>query len=363
MKLTVQTAVRRASPRAFVVGKLALAGAILAFGGAPGCTATTGARAVSPATAATEAERSLTELRAKNASYARRVAELENQVFVLEDQLAARRAADTAHAPAKPSVRIVARREDSVDAMVGVLSRGRSVPEAAPPSSPVVTSAAALAERDDGARVTEDGGSSVVSDEEVEYGGEAAATGRRSARAPRVVLTLHGAGRDSEVAAELASSAGAKTTKARQMYRKALAALRAGHEKKALAGFRRFVTKYPRHELADDAQYWIAECKYAQSDLSAADAEYRRMIEKYPRSNKVPDAMLKLGVTLLAEGEADSGKRVLDSLARSFPEHEAGRSAAARLARQEEPAGRGQGVVLGTVVSPAVAASAEARKP
>jgi len=330
-----------------------------------GCAMLSGNRTTPAASAAAaESERTVTELRAKNAAYSRRVAELENQVFVLEDQLAARRAADTARSPAKPSVHIVARREDSVDAMSGVLARGRSIPAAAPPAT--ATPAPSRAGEADGeARAVEDGGSSVVSDEDVEYGGEALSSSRRSGRRdPRVVLKLHGDGRASVAAAELAASPGGKTTKARQLYRKALAALRAGKEKKALAGFRRFVTKYPRHELADDAQYWIAECKYGQSDLPGADAEYRRVIEKYPQGNKVPDAMLKLGVTLLAEGEVDSGKRVLDTLARNYPEHEAGQSAAARLAHPDAPPARGgQGAVLGTVVPPAMAATGDARRP
>jgi len=320
----------------------------------------------SASAAAAESERTVTELRAKNAAYSRRVAELENQVFVLEDQLAARRAADTARLPPKPSVHIVARREDSVDAMSGVLARGRAVPEAASPAAG--RPPAGASDRNGDARAVEDGGSSVVSDEDVEYGGEALSSSRRRGRRDsRVVLKLHGEGRASVAAAELAESPGGKTGKAgkaRRLYRKALAALRAGKEKKALASFRRFVTKYPRHELADDAQYWIAECKYGQSDLAGADAEYRRVIEKYPQGDKVPEAMLKLGVTLLAEGEIDSGQHVLDTVARTYPEHEAGRSAAARLAhRDEAPARAAQGAVLGTVVPPSLAATGDVRRP
>jgi len=361
LRLTVDFRARSTSPSRI---RGAILPACIALASVTGCAALSGGRATPAASAsAAESERTLTELRAKNAAYSRRVTELENQVFVLEDQLAARRAADTARVPPKPSVHIVARRQDSVDAMSGVLARGRSVPETAPLAS--AQPPAGAAEREADARAVEDGGSSVVSDEDVEYGGEALASGRRAShRGSRVVLKLHGDRRASVAAAELAASPGGKATKARQMYRKALAALRAGKEKKGLAGFRRFVTKYPRHELADDAQYWIAECKYGQRDLAGADAEYRRVIEKYPQGNKVPDAMLKLGVTLLAEGEVDSGKRVLDTVARTYPEHEAGQAAAAQLAHQDEPPARGgQGAILGTVVPPAVAATGEARRP
>ena len=338
------------------VGALALILALTSVVAAPGCAALSGARSssTSPAAAA-EAERTITDLRAKNAGYARRVSELENRVFILEDQLVARRAAEAAHTGPKPTVRIVQRREDSVVALSGALARDGAPPEAPrapPPGQPEYAARA------------EDGGSSVLSDEQVEYGGDALSTGRRSAeRRHRVTLRLRGSSRASAVEAELASSGG-KTSKAGRLYRRSLAQLRAGKDTKALAGFRRFLAHYPRHERAADAQFWIGECRYDKSDLSGAETEYRRVIETYPQADKVPDAMLKLGVTLLAEGEADSGRKVLESLARRFPENEAGRSALARLDQKGDAGGpRAQPRVLGTVVTPAIAATAEPRRP
>lgn len=326
--------------------------ALVVSGAGIGCASLSGTHPATGAAAA-ESERTITELRAKNAGYARRVDELENRLIIVEDQLAARRAAEATHAAPKPPVRIVAARENSVDAMSAVLAHGKS---AAPARSEAEVR-------------TENGGSSVLSDEDVEYGGEALGTGRRAARGGghRPSLRLHGGGRRAaaEEVAESAEPSVGGGTKASRMYKRALTALRAGHIKKALAGFHRFLARHPKHDLADDAQFWIAECHYDQHDLQAAEAEYRRTIETYPNGSKVPDAMLKLGRTLAGEGETASSRQVLESLARAYPNHEAGRAAAEQLATREEPAstGRTQPKILGTIVPPAVAATAEAPRP
>ena len=87
----------------------------------------------------------------------------------------------------------------------------------------------------------------------------------------------------------------------------------------------------------------------------------------FDKDAEVPDAMLKLGFTLLGEGEEAAGMGVLESLTRAFPKHEASRLAIARLAHPEAevsvagaagaPPGASAGVkggpTLGTIVPPA----------
>ncbi|HEY2902726.1 MAG TPA: tol-pal system protein YbgF [Polyangia bacterium] len=132
-----------------------------------------------------------------------------------------------------------------------------------------------------------------------------------------------------------------------RIYRDALEALRAGHHAAALAGFRRFLDRYPVHDYADNAQYWIGECYYDLRQYQAATREFRAVIERYPRGNKVPDAMLKLGFSHLALGQTADGRQVLDSLVHAFPKHEAATLATARLT--EPPFGAKTNVSLGTI--------------
>ena len=68
-----------------------------------------------------------------------------------------------------------------------------------------------------------------------------------------------------------------------------------GHYVDAEASFQRFLQANPTSELADNAQYWIGECRYARNDVKGALSAFRETIERFPKGNKVSDAMLKLG--------------------------------------------------------------------
>jgi tol-pal system protein YbgF len=212
-------------------------------------------------------------------------------------------------------------------------------------------------------RPTDDGGSSVLADQDVEYGGDALSTsaspsgeGRRRAR-----LHLSGSGRAVKMHLSLVASDGTKKKSSRS-YRRALASMRDGKYEVAVAGFRRFLAGNPRPKRAEKAQYWIAECYYDQHNYAAAEPEFRQVIEKYPQGRMVPEAMLKLGFTLLGEGEKDSGRRVLESLAHGYPEHKAAHLASLRLGQPEEAPSRTQTRVLGTIVPPVMAATSGSRR-
>src|SRR4030095_10514407 len=69
----------------------------------------------------------------------------------------------------------------------------------------------------------------------------------------------------------------------------------------AIAGFREFLRRFPEHELAGNAQYWVGEAHYslarghsnqnqpdrAREALEQAVTEFRRVVANYPRAEKV----------------------------------------------------------------------------
>ena len=59
--------------------------------------------------------------------------------------------------------------------------------------------------------------------------------------------------------------------------------------------FKQFLVTFPDSELADNAQYWLAESYYASQQFEQALADFEVVINDYPRSRKVPDALLKMG--------------------------------------------------------------------
>jgi len=117
------------------------------------------------------------------------------------------------------------------------------------------------------------------------------------------------------------------------LYKKSYDDLRAGKHEDTERGFREFVHRYPHHDYADNAQYWLGECFYDQHAFDKAAPEFRTVVQRWPTGNKAPDAMLKLGFSLLALGDADKGGKVLREVPATYPRTEAARLASERLAQ------------------------------
>lgn len=146
--------------------------------------------------------------------------------------------------------------------------------------------------------------------------------------------------RERELPAERGSTkprapAGDATTRAGadagSAYRLAVELVTSGRYAEGAAALRAFIAKYPRHDFADNAQYWLGEASYAQQDYSHALAEFRAVIDGYPRGNKVPDALLKVGYCYLALGETDKSRAVLEQVVSLYPKTEPAATAAKRL--------------------------------
>ena len=114
-------------------------------------------------------------------------------------------------------------------------------------------------------------------------------------------------------------------------YRAAVELVRAGDNAPAIASLRTFLAKYPRHDYADNAQYWLGEAFYAQKDYPHALTEFRSVIETYPRGNKVPDALLKVGFCYQALGQAEKSRAVLEQVVNLYPKTEPAMLASKRL--------------------------------
>lgn len=116
------------------------------------------------------------------------------------------------------------------------------------------------------------------------------------------------------------------------LYRAAYARLKAGQAEQAAEEFRGLVRRFPHHDLADNAQYWLAETFYLRAAYREAEPEFRAVIRRWPTGNKAPDALLKLGYCLLAEGDATLGRSTLLQVVEHYPRTEAAALAQKRLA-------------------------------
>jgi len=102
-------------------------------------------------------------------------------------------------------------------------------------------------------------------------------------------------------------------------YRKAYELTTKSRYPQAQKKFEAFLTRWPSHQLADNALYWLGECLYAQKQYLAALQAFQRVIRDYPDGNKVPDAMLKTGLCYQNLGEPTQARKVLLQVAEIYP--------------------------------------------
>lgn len=114
-------------------------------------------------------------------------------------------------------------------------------------------------------------------------------------------------------------------------YQRYVAALRGGNHEFASLGFRAFLDRHPRHDLADNAQYWLAESYYDRKQFALALVEFQKAVDRYPRGNKKPDAMLKVAFCQLQRGKLAEGRAALQRVVASFPDSSPAALARAKL--------------------------------
>lgn len=87
----------------------------------------------------------------------------------------------------------------------------------------------------------------------------------------------------------------------------------------ALAGFNEFIKRFPKHDLADNAQYWIGEGYYAQKKYEPALTEFEKVVGNYPGKDKEPAALYKMGLCLQEMGDKAKAKQYWQLLVKKYP--------------------------------------------
>src|SRR5262245_13048605 len=114
-----------------------------------------------------------------------------------------------------------------------------------------------------------------------------------------------------------------------QSYDQASLDLTQGRYSLALQGFREFLKRYPTAELADNAQYGVGECFFAQAVFDSAETEYGKVEPRYPKGDKVPAALYKLALSQERLKKSSAAKKTLEDLVKRYPN-----SGEAQLARE-----------------------------
>ena len=112
-----------------------------------------------------------------------------------------------------------------------------------------------------------------------------------------------------------------------QAYTAALEVFHAREYGQAVLDFIDFVTRYPKHRLASNAQYWIGEAYYVQRDYRQAALEFQKVIDADARGAKVPDALLKIGLCYVSLHQPTRAREVWQQVVQAYPDSDAARKA------------------------------------
>ncbi len=106
----------------------------------------------------------------------------------------------------------------------------------------------------------------------------------------------------------------------RKDYEEAMKLLDRKDYKTAIARFRDFLKKFPKSDLADNAQYWIGESHYALKEFDQAILAFDEVERQYPNGDKVPAALLKQGFAFAELGDKVDARLILKKLMDRYPQ-------------------------------------------
>ncbi len=122
----------------------------------------------------------------------------------------------------------------------------------------------------------------------------------------------------------------------RDNYQAAFELLKGQRYEPAASAFQQFLVTFPDSELADNAQYWLAESHYVTQQFDQALREFEIVIKTFPDSRKVPDALLKMGYCNYELQQWEAARGSLTRVRTEYAETTAARLAGQRLQRMEE---------------------------
>ena len=110
----------------------------------------------------------------------------------------------------------------------------------------------------------------------------------------------------------------------------AMSDFNAGRYDVAVSGFNDFVKQFPDAPQTPEAEYWIAESRFAKKDYDTAEKEYMQLIKKYPDGTKSCAMLYKLGLVYEHLDKKKSMEMVWNNLLQRCPDSEEAQSVKSR---------------------------------
>ena len=114
-------------------------------------------------------------------------------------------------------------------------------------------------------------------------------------------------------------SSGSNVQLPSKVYESAYNSFLLGKYEMAIVEFKSFLKQYKDHDLAAQAQYYIAEAMYLQNNFSDAYEEYKKIEGTYPNSEFISAARLKMALCLEQLNRKEDSLVVLQSIIKDYP--------------------------------------------
>ncbi|MFP4458049.1 MAG: tetratricopeptide repeat protein [Candidatus Zixiibacteriota bacterium] len=106
-----------------------------------------------------------------------------------------------------------------------------------------------------------------------------------------------------------------------QIYESAYLDQKRGNYEMAIENYQFFLDEMAEQEsdIADDAQYGIAECLFSLEKYTEASVQYQKLIDLYPDSELIAPSLFKKGLIYQRQDQLEKAKIVFNRLIESYP--------------------------------------------
>ncbi len=128
------------------------------------------------------------------------------------------------------------------------------------------------------------------------------------------------------------AAAGKEPASQEVLYERAYDTFKEGKYEKARAEFQELLKRFPRGELAESAQFWIADSFFFENQFERAIVEYEKTLKDHPGGSRAPHVLLRQGLSFLSLGDKTEARLYLEKVLKDFPHSTQARVARSRLA-------------------------------
>lgn len=121
----------------------------------------------------------------------------------------------------------------------------------------------------------------------------------------------------------------------RALYQAALEQYRRGSYETARTGLEQFLSRHSDHELAPDAQFYVAESYAEAGEPRAALDAYGRVVELFPDSRRAASALYKSGLVELERGNVGDARVFFQRVVNGYPDSDEAALARSQLGQLE----------------------------